>query len=109
MSRTYRRRREHHEYRWVLRERDLVSGWSCFLWIDPRSCLGRRTLARFHSDAQCTMKGGVPNWFCRIYKRRQRSANTREFLRWLADPGYDPVMQVRHRNSAVVLVVIATT
>jgi len=46
------------------------------------------------------MKSGVPRWFRRIFKRRQRSSGTRELLRWLADPGYDPVMNARHRKSA---------
>ena len=84
MSRTYRRRGERHEYRWVLRN----------------SSEGRRAIARFHSDAEATMRGGVPHWFCRIFKRRQRNAETRELLRWFADPGYDAIMQSRHRHSA---------
>ena len=49
---------------------------------------------------EVTMRSGVPHWFCRIFKRRQRNADTRELLRWLVDPSYDPVMQSRHRHSA---------
>jgi len=100
MSRTYRRRGERHEYRWVLREWIFESGGLTPILLDRNSFEGRRAIARFHSDAQFTMKGGVPRWFRRIFKRRQRNANTRQLLRWLADPGYDPVVNARHRSSA---------
>ena len=102
MSRTYRRRGARHAYRWVLRD-SFFDSESCHLThylIDRYSPEGRRLIARFHSDAEVTMRGGVPNWFCRIFKRRQRNADTRELLRWFADPDYDPVMQSRHRHSA---------
>ena len=75
-------------------------GYAAPVLLDRHSREGRRAIVRFHSDAEVTMKGGAPHWFCRIFKRRQRGANVRELLRWLADPGYDPVMQSTHRNSA---------
>ena len=100
MSRTYRRRGELHEYRWVLREWIYESDGLNPVLLDRDSAEARRAIARFHSDAQVTMEGGVPRWFRRIFKRRQRNANTRQLLRWLADRGYDPVMNARHRNSA---------
>ena len=100
MSRTYRRRGERYECRWVLREWAVEPGRLTPVMLDRRSPEGRRALARFHSDVEATMKGGVPRWFRRIFKRRQRNANTRQLLRWLADPGYDPVMNARHRSSA---------
>ena len=100
MSRTYRRRGERHEYRWLLRDRSDALPCRARVLLDIHSKEGQRAIARFHSDAEVTMKGGAPHWFCRIFKRRQRNANTRELLRWLADPGYDPVMQSRHRHSA---------
>jgi hypothetical protein len=100
MSRTYRRRGERHEYGWVLREWTFEAGHVKRVMLERNSPDGRRAIARFHSDAQVTMKGGVPRWFRRIFKRRQREANTRQLLRWLADPGYEPVMSARHRNSA---------
>ena len=100
MSRTYRRRGERYEYRWVLRDRsDDTPSWAHAL-LDSASKEGRGAIARFHSDAEVTMRSGPPHWFRRIFKRRQRNAGTRELLRWLADPGYDPVMQSRHRYSA---------
>jgi hypothetical protein len=100
MSRTYRRRSERCEYRWVLREWTFASGTLVPVALDRRSPEGRRAIARFHSDAEVTMKGGVPRWFRRIFKRRQRNANTRELLHWLSDKGYEPLMNVRHRSSA---------
>jgi len=100
MSRTYRRRGQTHEYRWVLRDRSDATPWWAHALLDSDSKEGRRAIARFHSDAEVTMRSGPPHWFCRIFKRRQRNAGTRELLRWLADPGYDPVMQSRHRHSA---------
>ena len=100
MSRTYRRRGEWHEYRWVLREWIVESGHIEAVMLDRRSREGRGAIARFHSDAQVTMLGSAPRWFRRIFKRRQRNANTRQLLRWFADPGYGPVMNVRHRGSA---------
>jgi hypothetical protein len=100
MSRTYRRQNERHEYRWVLREWTFETGRIQSFMLDRHSPKGRRAIARFHSDAEVTMKGGAPHWFCRIFKRRQRNADTREFLRWRADASYEPMMNARHRNSA---------
>lgn len=100
MSRTYRRRGERHEYRWVLREWVFESGYLRPVAIDRRSREGRRRIAQFHSDRDISMKGGVPRWFRRVFKRRQRTFNALELRRWLADSGYDLVMNVRHRSSA---------
>lgn len=100
MSRTYRRRGEYQEYRWVLRDWSAGSIFEPPVLFDRQSSEARRAISRFHSDAESTTKGGVPHWFCRIFKRRQRNANTRELLRWLADPGYDPMTQARHRHTA---------
>lgn len=80
MSRTYRRRGERREYRWVLRDRSDATPWWAHALLDSRSKEGRRAIARFHSDAEVTMRSGVPHWFCRIFKRRQRNADTRELL-----------------------------
>ena len=99
MSRTYRRRGERHEYRWVLRGWVIDSGCVRPFLIDCWSPEGRRAIARFHSDSN-HYKSGVPHPFRRIFKQRQRTSNARELRRWLADPCYDPVVTVRHRNSA---------
>jgi len=100
MSRTYRRRGQRHEYRWVLRDWK----WSNFVLvpvpIDARSKEGRCAIARFHSDAESTLRSAAPRWYRRIYDHRLRTLNCREFRHSLDDPGYDPVFQVRHRHSA---------
>ena len=100
MSRTYRRKRARHEYRWVLVELTFESGNLKRIMLDRNSAEGRHAIARFHSDAQVTMKGGVPRWSCRIFKKRQDNVNARELRHWIADPDHDPVMTARHRHSA---------
>ena len=102
MSRTYRRRGERHEYHWVLRD-TLFDSWSCrfvHVPIDRHSREGRRAIARFHSDAEFTMRSSAPRWYRREYDHRLRTMNQRELRRWLDDPGYDPVMQARHLHQA---------
>lgn len=99
MSRTYRRRRHRHEYRWVLRDWTVVPFIVPRL-IDPRSPEGRRAVARFHSDNEITMRSAAPRWYRKVFQRRLRTFNDKQLRRWLADPGYDPVMQARHRHSA---------
>jgi len=60
MSRTYRRRGQTHEYRWVLRDRsDATPRWAHAL-LDRHSREGRRAIARLHSDAEVTMQSGAP-------------------------------------------------
>ena len=99
MSRTYRRRRHRYEYRWVLRDWTDVP-FVAPLRIDPRSPEGRRAIARFHSDKEITMRSAAPRWHRKVFDRRLRNLNDKQLRRWLADPGYDPVMQARHRHSA---------
>jgi hypothetical protein len=101
MSRTYRRQHERHEYSWVLREWTFESGHLQHFTLDRHSPAGRRAIARFHSDAHVSLRSGPPRWFRRIFKRQQKTANTRQYLRWVADPGYDPLMDARHRHSAM--------
>jgi len=50
MSRTFRRKREHHEYYWVLHDWESKSAYGQWVQIDPRSRVGRKAMARFHSD-----------------------------------------------------------
>jgi len=100
MSRTYRRRRYRYEYRWVLRDReaDVPSGTGVL--FDLHSPEGRRAVARFHSDSEITLRSSAPRWYRKVYDRRLRTSNDKQLRRWLADPGYDPLMQVRHRHTA---------
>ena len=98
MSRTYRRRGQRQDYDWVLR--DWVNGALVPFFIDPRSKEGRRAVARFHSDAFRTLRSTAPRWYRRSFDHRQRTLNARQLRRWLGEPGYDPLFDVRHRHSA---------
>ena len=64
MSRTYRRRGERHEYRWVLRETVFNAGRITHVLIDRHSPEGRRAIARFNSDAEFTMRSPAPRSSC---------------------------------------------
>jgi hypothetical protein len=90
MSRTYRRRGERHDYDWVLRDYRWVGSAPVPFLIDSRSREGRRTIARFHSDACWTFRSTAPRWYRRIFDHRQQTLNRRQLRRWLADPSYDP-------------------
>jgi hypothetical protein len=100
MSRTFRRRRQRYEYRWVLRVADPLAPFASRQVLERNSPQGRRAVARFHSDKEITMGGAAPHWYRRIYDHRIRTANDRQLRRWLADPSYDPVFDVRHRHGA---------
>lgn len=99
MSRTYRRRGQRHEYCWVLSDFRWIDHVLVSVFIDAGSKERRRALARFHSDAERTIRSGPPRRYRRSFDHRLRTLNFRQF-RWLDDPGYDPVFQVRHRHSA---------
>ena len=100
MARTYRRQRHRCEYRWVLRDWNLALLPGEYVQLDARSRAGRRAIARFHSDAETTMHSTAPRWYRKAFDRRLDTANDRQLRRWLADPGYDPVVDVRHRHDA---------
>jgi hypothetical protein len=100
MSRTYRRRGEHHEYYWMLRDWESAEPFGARIRLDRNSKEGRRALARFHSDAEVTMGSSAPRRYRRVFDHKLRSMNDRQLRRWLADPGYDPVFQIRHLHCA---------
>ena len=100
MSRTYRRRGQRHDYDLALRDFRWINGVLTRVLIDARSKEGRRALARFHSDACWTLGSTAPRWYRRVFDHRQRTLNVRQLRRWLDDPGYDPVFEVRHLHSA---------
>ena len=76
MSRTYRRRGQRHEYRWVLRDSSWINRVLVPVLIDARSREERRVLARFHSDAESTLRSSAPHWYRRTFQVRHRhSAN----------------------------------
>ena len=70
MSRTYRRRGQTHEYRWVLRDRSDATPWWAHALLDPHSKEGRHAIARFHSDAEFTMRSGGPPLVVRLHGGR---------------------------------------
>jgi hypothetical protein len=100
MPRTYRRRHQRYEYRWVLRDWEAAVPIGATVMFDPRSSQGRRALARFHSDNEITMRGAAPRWYRKVFNRRLRTFNEKQLRRWLADPGYDPIMQASHHHDA---------
>jgi hypothetical protein len=100
MSRTYRRRGQRHDYRWVLRNFHWINGVLIPFQVDPNSNEGRRAIARFHSDACQTMRSAAPRWYRRVFDHHRRTLNKRQLSRWAHDPGHDPVCDVRHRHSA---------
>ena len=89
MARTFRRKRERHEYCWVLH--DWESRVRCGHWVQlhPRSKAGRKAIAIFHSDKSVTMGGSAPRWYRKASDHRIRTANERMLRRWLVDPEFD--------------------
>lgn len=58
----------------------------------------KRTVARFRSDART--ERGPSRTYRRMYNHFQRTHNDRELRRAVADPQYDAIFDVRHRNRA---------
>jgi len=100
MSRTYRRRRHRYDYRWVLRDWNADAPFGARVLLDRHSRDGRRAIARFHSDAETTMRSGAPRWYRRAFDHRLRTRNDGQLRRWLMDADYDPVFEIRHRHCA---------
>ena len=100
MSRTYRRRGQRHEYRWVLRDWKWRNFVLVPLVIEALSEEGRRAIARFHSDAESTIRSSAPRRYTRGFDHRLRTFNVRQLRRWIDNHDYDPVFQVRHRGNA---------
>lgn len=100
MARTFRRKRERHEYHWVLRDRESdLPFWHRPL-LDPRSNAGRKAVGIFHSDKMVTLGGPAPRWYRKASDHQIRTANDRMLRRWLADRQFDPVFRDWHRHDA---------
>jgi len=99
MSRTFRRKREHHEYYWVLHDWESKSAYGQWVQLDPRSKTGRKAIARFHSDKSVTM-GGAPRWYRKVSDHQIRTGNDRMMRCWLSDPEFDPVFRIWHNHDA---------
>lgn len=100
MARTFRRKREHHEYRWVLHDWASDLDYGHRVQHDPRSKAGRKAIARFHSDKSVTMSGSAPRWYRKVSDGRIRTTNDRMLRRWLNDPQFDPVFRDWHKHDA---------
>jgi hypothetical protein len=55
MARTFRRKQQRHEYRWVLRQFEPGLPYPGWIRIDAQTTAGRRAIALFHSDKTVTM------------------------------------------------------
>lgn len=99
MSRTYRRKNQQHDYSWVL------INWGARGDMHPqahkpKSVLGRKAIALYHSDSQITMRSAAPRWYRKVFDRQRRQRNDREMRSWLENQAYDPVFEVSHRHDA---------
>ena len=100
MAHTFRRKRERHEYYWVLHDWEFRVSRGHWVQLDPRSKAGRKALARFHSDKIVTMGGSAPRWYRKVSDHRICTGNDRMLRRWLADPEFDPVFRAWHHHDA---------
>lgn len=100
MARTFRRKRERHEYYWVLHDWEAQTPYGHWVQLNPRSKAGRKAIARFHSDKSVTMGGAAPRWYRKVSDHRIRTANDRMLRRWLAAPEFDPVFRTWHNHDA---------
>lgn len=104
MSRTYRRKNQIHDYRWVLRDYARpVEPQTHFILvavdIPASSPEGRKRLADYHSD-HAFVFGQAPLHFRKLFKRSQRMEHRLEIARWLKDSKYPVQCDPRTRHSA---------
>lgn len=100
MARTYRRQHCRHEYPYVLTDWQWDQNVLVRRQIDWHSIVGRRLLARYHSDAYVSLGMGAPRWYRRIDSRRIKYRNERILRRWQRKPDFDPVFQNKHYHNA---------
>ena len=100
MSRTFRRKRERHEYYWVLNDWDFSLSFGHRVLLDLHSKPGRKAIARFHSDKAVTMGSSAPRWYRKISDHQIRTGNDRMFRRWLNNPEFEPIFRVWHKHEA---------
>ena len=104
MSRTYRRKNQKHDYRWVLRAYARPIGSHSLLMfvavnISASSLEGRKRLAKYHSD-HALVFGQAPRQLRKSFKRSQRMGHRLEIGRWLKDSEYPVQCDPRTRHSA---------
>lgn len=101
MSRSFRRKNATYEYYWVLRNDIFDVPQHRVTLHGLTSKKGRKAIRKFHSDAQQTMFSGAPAWFRKIFKKKHESFNLRQMHQWLKNPEYEPVLNIRHKHSAI--------
>ena len=79
MSRTFRRKRERHEYYWVLHDWDFNLSFRHRVMLDPHSKAGRKAIARFHSDKAAIVGRSAPRWYRKVSDHQIRTSNDRMF------------------------------
>jgi hypothetical protein len=104
MSRTYRRKNQNHDYRWVLRDyARVVESDSRLMFvavnISANSPEGKKQLAKYHSD-HGSVYGQAPRHFRKLFKRRQRMKHRIEIGHWLKNSEYPVQCDSRTRHSA---------
>ncbi|MEN9931246.1 MAG: hypothetical protein RL604_1493 [Pseudomonadota bacterium] len=101
MSRSFRRKNASYEYYWVLRDHSFDMSRHRVTLYEQTSEKGRRAIRKFHSDSQQMMFSGSPAWFRKIFKKKRESYNLRQMHLWLKNPTYEPVLNIRHKHSAI--------
>jgi hypothetical protein len=104
MSRTYRRKNQRHDYRWVLLDYARpIESQARFKLIEIRyaanSTAGRKRIAEYHSDHAFVL-GQAPWHFRKSFKRSQRMEHQREIGRWVKNPEHPVQCDPRTRHSA---------
>lgn len=93
MSRTYRRKNEKHEYRWVLRNWDVWPWCSNYTKYDAHSKEGIKALAEFHADWYRSFREPGPAWFRNMFTERpQRREAKRQIKKFMLDKEYEVIL-----------------
>ena len=104
MSRTYRRKNQNHDYRWVLRDYvRLAEPQTRFMLvaihIPASSPEGRKRLAKYHSD-HASIYGEAPRHVRKLFNHRQRMGHRLEIAHWLKNSEHAVQCDPRTRHSA---------
>jgi len=83
MSRTFRRKRERHEYYWVLHDWESRLPYGHWVQLDPNRMQAVKQSPVFIPTRQVTMGGSAPRWYRKVSDHRIRTSNDRMLRRWL--------------------------
>lgn len=104
MSRTYRRKNQKYDYRWVLRDHARAYGpysrlITLVIDVSAISPEGKKRLAKYHSD-HAFVFGQAPREFRKLFKRSLRMGHRIEIARWLKNHDYPVQCDARTRHTA---------